>query len=418
MKDASRRVVVTGLGAITPLADGVVPSWQRLLAGEHGLSPLTDLYSEHYRAKVAGIVKDFDTSVLPPKALRRMDRFVQFACVASREALYDSGVLEDVSADDYCDFGVSIGVGMGGVDHLYRTSLVYQQKGPLRVSPFLIPQIIPNMASGMVAYLHGLKGPNICTTTACSSGSHGIGEAYMLIKQGLADRMLAGGSESVITPVALASFGNMKALSAQEDPRLASRPFDAERDGFVIGEGAGVLLLERLDLAQKRQGKIYAEIIGYGMSGDAYHMTAPAPQGQGARRCMNKALELSSIAPEQVDYINAHGTSTPLNDAYETQAIKDVFSDHAYKLAISSTKGATGHLLGGAGGVEGCFSVLTLYHQIAPPTIHWKNKDPLCDLDYVQDGARQIDAKVVMSNSFGFGGANATLVFKHYESSI
>ena len=411
------RVVVTGVGMVCPVGKTASESWNTLIEGGHGISPLPqDIYGEGYRVSVAGQIKDHDQkNVLDVKAMKRMERFVQFACLASHEALEDSGILKNLTDQERYDFGVSIGVGMGGVERMHHTSLLLEERGASKVSPFFIPQIIPNMASGMVSNLWNLKGPNICTTSACSSGTHGLGEAFMLIRHGRAQRMLAGGAESAITPVAMASFGNMKALSPEKDPSQASRPFDLHRDGFVMGEGSGVLMLEELESAQERGAEIYAEIIGYGMSGDAYHMTAPAPQGEGAARCMSQALKLSQITPEEVDYINAHGTSTPLNDHYETLAIHQVFQEHATKLLISSTKGATGHLLGGAGGVEACFTVLALKHQYVPPTAGLQTPDPQCDLDYVPLKGRSHPLKVALSNSFGFGGTNATLIFSSYS---
>lgn len=409
-----RRVVITGMGAVSPLGGSLLESWNHLLQGEHGISEL-DQNMQHagLRVHVAAKVHDFDPlSYLTSKQLRRMERFSQFACVAAGEALQDAAISSHTVNLE--NFGVSLGVGMGGVSSMCGAGVTLQERGASKISPFLIPQIIPNMAAGMIASIYGLKGPNICTTTACTSGTHAVGEGYLLIQNSLADAMLVGGAESAITGVALAAFGNMRALSTEKNPRRASCPFDQTRNGFVMGEGAGVLILEELEHAKQRNASIYAEVLGYGMSGDAYHMTAPAPEGEGAQRSMRKALQLANISPDKVDYINAHGTSTLLNDLYESKAIRAVFAQHADTLAVSSTKGATGHLLGGAGGLEACFSVLALKHQIAPPTVHLDHPDPECDLDYVPHKARRMNMQVAISNSFGFGGTNATLVLATY----
>lgn len=411
-----RRVVVTGLGVVCPVGGNAADSWQALLEGKNGISSLDQkAYGEGFRAHVAGQIHDFTPhNILPAQALKRMERFVQLACVACHEALCHGDVLCHLTEEELNAFGVSIGVGMGGVERMSQSSITLHERGASRVSPLLIPQIIPNMASGTASHLWQLRGPNICTTSACSSGTHGIGEAFMLIKHGRAQRMLAGGAESAITPMAIASFGNMRALSPSKDPSSASRPFDLNRDGFVMGEGAGILLLEELQCAEKRGAKIYAELISYGMSGDAFHITAPAPKGEGAARCMQQALNLAELQPQEVDYINAHGTSTQLNDHYETLAIHSVFADHAAHLLVSSTKGATGHLLGGAGGVEACFTVLALHHQCAPPTANLHTPDPQCDLDYVPLVQRPHPLRIALSNSFGFGGTNATLIFRSW----
>ena len=407
-----RRVVITGLGSINPLGTNIDSSWEALINSHHAIVPIKPPLSKHLKIKVYAPIKQFNTdNILDPKTVKRLDQFTALACVSAKQALIDAGI-KDLPEQQRLRFGVSIGVGMGGVEKMRSASVLADQQGLKKVSPFLIPQIIPNIASGMVAIDNHLFGPNLCSATACASGSHGIIDGYFAILNHQCDRMIAGGSESAMSSIALASFSNMKALSTSSDPNQASIPFDLNRNGFVMGEGCGVCVLEELSIAKKRGAKIYAELLGVGLSCDAYHMTAPYPDGQGYQRAMNLALHNAQLDVKDIDYINAHGTSTLFNDLYETIAIKKLFKDHAYKLGVSSTKGATGHLLGGAGGVEACFSVLSIYHQIAPPTLGLQNPDPQCDLDYIsQGGVRNKNIKYMLSNSFGFGGTNATLVF-------
>jgi len=409
-----RRVVVTGLGAVTPLGIGVEDTWKNIKEGNSGVGKITKFDASNLPSQIAGEVKNFKPEeFMPAKLTSRVDTFIQYAIAATRMALEDAGLpLSDLGDE----VGVIIGVGMGGVGLIEHYTRVLDERGYRRVTPFFIPMIIPNMAAGQVAILFGAKGPNTAVCTACAAGNHAIGEAFRLIREGKVKAMICGGTESIITPLCVAGFSVMKALSTRNDePEKASRPFDAERDGFVIAEGCGILILEDLENAQKRGAKIYAELIGYGLNADAYHMTAPSPDGEGAARCMEIALKDAGISAEDVDYINAHGTSTPLNDAAETKAIKKVFKDHAYKLMVSSTKSMTGHLLGGAGGLEAIITVLSLYEGIVPPTINLENPDPECDLDYVPNQARKADIKVALSNAFGFGGTNACLVFRKWE---
>jgi len=409
-----RRVVVTGLGAITPVGLGVEESWQNVVAGRSGIGPITKFDASGYSSRVAGEVKGFNPEdYMPKKLIPRVDAFIQYAIAATREALEDARLGEGLGERA----GVIIGVGMGGTGVVEKYTPVLRERGWRRVTPFFIPMIIPNMASGQVAILFGAKGPNTAVCTACAAGTHALGESFRLIRDGYADIMIAGGTESLITPLTVAGFAVMKALSTKfnDTPEKASRPFDAKRDGFVIAEGSGVLILEELEHAKARGAKIYAEIVGYGLNGDAYHMTAPTPDGEGPARCMELALKDAGISPEEVDYINAHGTSTPLNDAAETKAIKRVFGPKAKELAISSTKSMTGHLLGGAGGVEGVFTVKTITEGVIPPTINYEEPDPECDLDYVPNVARKARVRVAMSNSFGFGGTNAVIIFKAFE---
>ena len=409
-----RRVVVTGLGAVTPLGIGVEDTWKNIKEGKSGVVKITKFDASNLPSQIAGEVKNFKPEeFMPAKLTSRVDAFIQYAIAATRMALEDAGLpLSDLGDE----VGVIIGVGMGGVGLIEHYTRVLDERGYRRVTPFFIPMIIPNMAAGQVAILFGAKGPNTAVCTACAAGNHAIGEAFRLIREGKVKAMICGGTESIITPLCVAGFSVMKALSTRNDePEKASRPFDAERDGFVIAEGCGILILEDLENAQKRGAKIYAELIGYGLNADAYHMTAPPPDGEGAARCMEIALKDAGISAKEVDYINAHGTSTPLNDAAETKAIKKVFKDHAYKLMVSSTKSMTGHLLGGAGGLEAIITVLSLYEGIVPPTINLENPDPECDLDYVPNQARKADIKVALSNAFGFGGTNACLVFRKWE---
>ena len=410
----SRKVVVTGLGAISPLGIGVEETWKRAIAGESGIGPITKFEASGLPSRIAGEVKGFKPEeFMSRKLVSRIDTFIQYAVAASRMALEDAGL---PTADLGPSAGVIIGVGMGGMGVVENYSLVLREKGWRRITPFFIPMVIPNMAAGQVAMLFGAKGPNTAVCTACAAGNHAIGEAFRLVREGRAEVMICGGTESLITPLSVGGFAIMKALSTRnEDPRRASRPFDAQRDGFVMAEGCGILVLESLEHAKARGARIYAEIVGYGLNADAYHMTAPHPEGEGAVRCMEMALADAGLKPQEVDYINAHGTSTPLNDAAETKAIKKVFGEHAYKLAVSSTKSMTGHLLGGAGGLEAVFTVKAVHEDLIPPTINYEEPDPDCDLDYVPNEARRTRVRVAMSNAFGFGGTNAVLVFKKFE---
>ncbi len=412
-----RRVVVTGIGAITPLGHSVKETWEGLISGKSGIDVIKrfDPYSYNLPVVIAGEVKDFDPKkYLNPKDAKRMSDFVKFAMVAAKEAVADSGL--ELDKIDLTKAGVIVGTGIGGLRDIEEQQTLLLQKGARRVSPFFIPSGISNMASGYISIEFGFKGPNSCVVTACATGTHSIGDAFKIIQRGDADIMIAGGTESAITPLGIAGFANMKALSTRNDePQKASRPFDAERNGFVMGEGAGILVLEELEHAKKRGAKIYAEVIGYGMTGDAYHITAPCEDGDGAIRVMEMALNDARINPDEVDYINAHGTSTPLNDKVETLAIKKVFKDHAYKLKISSIKSMIGHLLGAAGAVEAVATVKTIETGIIPPTINYEHPDPECDLDYTPNKAVEYPVKVAISNSFGFGGTNACLAFKAYE---
>ncbi len=410
-----RRVVVTGLGVVAPNGIGVDTFWKSLMNGVSGIDRIARFDASRHDTKIAAEVKGFDPLLyMEKKEVKKMDRFIHYAMAGAIMAVDDAQlVVKDVERSR---IGVLIGTGMGGIPCLEDTHKILLEKGPGRISPFFIPSIITNLASGHIAIRFGLRGPNSCVSTACATGNHAIGDSFELIRRGTADVMFAGGTEAVISPLTIGGFGAMKALSTRNDaPQRASRPFDKGRDGFVMGEGAGVLILEDLDHALRRDVKIYAELTGYGMSADAYHMTAPEPEGAGAIASMGLALEAAGLQPEEVDYINAHGTSTPAGDAAETKAIKKVFGDHAYRLAVSSIKSMTGHLLGAAGGVEAVATALTLYHGMIPPTINYEEPDPECDLDYVPNSARRADVGVAFSNSFGFGGTNATLVFKRYE---
>jgi 3-oxoacyl-[acyl-carrier-protein] synthase II len=411
-----RRVVVTGLGLVTPLGTGLEKNWQALLDGQSGIRKIDRFPNiDAFASRIAGQVPDFRAEdFIEPKEIKKMDLFIQYSVAAASMAMEDSGFTID--AEEAESVGVIIGVGLCGIDTIEATERAYLDGGPRKISPFFIPKVISNLAPGQIAIRHGAKGVNWTPTSACASGTHAVGEAFHLIRRGLQDAVIAGGAESAITPLGVGGFSAMKALSTRNDePERASRPFDKERDGFIIAEGSGVLILEERDHALKRGAKIYAEVIGYGANGDAYHITAPAPEGEGAARCMRLSLKDAGIAPSEVDYINAHGTSTEYNDANETQAIKKVFGKHAFKLAVSSTKSMTGHLLGAAGAVEGVFSVLALRHGIIPPTINYENPDPDCDLDYVPNQARRADIRVVLSNSFGFGGTNACVIFRRAE---
>lgn len=411
-----RRVVVTGMGLVTPLGTGVEKNWDALIAGRSGIRRISRFSNlEAYPSQIAGEVPDFSAAdFIEPKEIKKMDLFIQYAVAAAAMAMTDSGLKIDAELAE--QVGVIIGVGLCGIDTIETTKEAILQGGPRKISPFFIPKVISNLAPGQIAIRHGAKGINLTPTSACASGTHAIGEAYHLIRRGLQDAVITGGAESAITPLAVGGFAAMKALSTRNDePERASRPFDRDRDGFVIAEGSGVLILEERERALQRGAKIYAEVVGYAANGDAHHMTAPAPEGEGAARCMRLALKDAGLAPTDVDYINAHGTSTEYNDANETMAIKKVFGEQAAKLAVSSTKSMTGHLLGAAGAVEGVFSALSLHHGLIPPTINYDNPDPQCDLDYVPNEARKVDLKVVLSNSFGFGGTNACVILRRAE---
>ncbi len=408
----SNRVVITGLGLVTPVGNDVATSWDALVAGRSGVGLITLFDASEYPARIAAEVRGFDpVALFGRREARRMDRFVQFAMASAGQALDDAGLI--VAGDNAHRIGVVIGSGIGGIISLLDQAEVMRTRGPQRVSPFLIPMMLVDTASGQVAIAHGLKGPNFSVISACATGANAIGEAAEVIRRGAADVMLAGGSEACIVPLALAGFAVMQAVSTRNDePERACRPFDATRDGFVMGEGAGVVVLESEVHARARSAKIYAELVGYGATSDAYHITAPDETGDGAARAMQAALDQASLAPEQIGYLNAHGTSTMLNDKGETAAIKTVFGDHAYQLPVSSTKSMTGHLLGAAGAVEAIFSVLVLAEGILPPTINYEHPDPECDLDYVPNEARRVSVDYAMSNSFGFGGHNASLIMK------
>ena len=412
----NRRVVVTGLGMVTPLGTGVQKNWKAVCAGKSGIGVITRFDASRFPCQLAGEATDFRSEdFLDKKQLRRFDAFIHYAIASARMAMEDSGL--KIDSDNEYRVGCLMGSGLGGLAMLEQNHKILLEKGPSRISPFFIPGIIANMAPGQIAIEFGAKGPNLSIETACAASSHAIGEAFRLIREGRADSMITGGAEAVITPLALGGFCSMRALTTRNnEPEKASRPFDLERDGFVMGEGAGVLILEELSHALQRDADIYAEVGGYGLSGDAYHISAPEPNGAGAVSCMSLAVADAGLKPEDIDYINAHGTSTKLNDASENKAIKIVFGEHAYKLAISSTKSMTGHLLGGAGGIEAIYTVLTIKHGIIPPTINYKTPDPECDLDYVPNEVRKAEVRTALSNSFGFGGTNASMVFKAYKS--
>ncbi|MCB0326173.1 MAG: beta-ketoacyl-ACP synthase II [Bdellovibrionales bacterium] len=416
MQKQEPRVVITGLGLVTPLGTGVEKTWKALLSGQSGISRIDRFDPESYPVQIAAQVTDFRAEDwMEKKKIKQMDLFSQYAVASSKMALADSGY--KVSESNAQDLGVLIGAGLGGLHDIEQTHQTLLDKGPRRVSPFFIPKIIANLASGQVSIEVGAKGPNLCVVTACTTGTHALGEAYHIIRRGDATAMLAGGTESTITPLCVAGFAAMRALSTRNDePKKASRPFDADRNGFVIGEGCGVVMMETLESAQARGAKIYAELTGYGLSADAYHLSAPPEDGSGAISCMSKALDRAGLSPENIDYINAHGTSTELNDKTETMAIKKVFGDHAYKLSISSTKSMTGHLLGAAGGVESVFSVLALTENIIPPTINYETPDPDCDLNYTPNQAQSKELRHVLSNSFGFGGTNGSLIFSKMDA--
>lgn len=409
-----RRVVVTGVGAVTPLGIDVETTWKNILQGKSGIGPLTRVNAEEYPAKVAAQINDFiPENYMDRKEARKMDRFTQYAVASALMAVKDANLtIHEENADR---IGVWIGSGIGGMETFEQQYETFLNRGYRRVSPFFVPMLIPDMATGQVSITLGAKGFNSCTVTACATGTNSIGDAFKVIQRGDADAMISGGAEAPITKMSVAGFCANTALSTNPDPSNASRPFDKNRDGFVIGEGAGIVVLEELEHALARGAKIYGEIIGYGATGDAYHITAPAPGGEGGARAMKMAIHDAGLKPEEIDYVNAHGTSTEYNDKYETLAIKEVFGDHAYKLAISSTKSMTGHLLGAAGGVEAIFTLLAMKDSMIPPTINYETPDPECDLDYVPNKARSQEIKAAMSNSLGFGGHNATIVFKKYE---
>ncbi|MBL8074296.1 MAG: beta-ketoacyl-ACP synthase II [Nitrospira sp.] len=411
---STRRVVVTGLGLVTPLGTGVEKTWNAICAGESGIARITRFDPTGYDAQIAGEVKDFDPArFIEKKEIKKMDAFIHYAVGAAQLAVDDAGL--KVSPEEATRVGVYIGSGIGGLGSIEHYHDILRAKGPGRVSPFFIPMTIINLASGQVAIRIGAKGPNSCAVTACATGNHCIGDAYRLIQRGEADVMVAGGAEAAVTPLGVAGFAAAKALSFRNDePTKASRPFDKDRDGFVLGEGAGVVVIEEFEHARRRGVRMYGEIVGYGMNSDAYHITAPPEEGEGAVRCMELALKDSGVARDQIGYINAHGTST-MADAIETRAIKQVFGEHAYRIPVSSTKSMTGHLLGAAGGIEAVFSILALFHGILPPTINLDTPDPACDLDYIPNKARPAAIQVALSNSFGFGGVNACLIFRRLD---
>jgi 3-oxoacyl-[acyl-carrier-protein] synthase II len=410
-----RRVVVTGLGLVLPNGIGVEEAWKNTCEGRSGIGPITRFDTNGFETKIAGEVKGFNPEdYVERKEVRRMDLFVQYAVAASEMAMEDSGL--GITEEIGDRVGVIIGTGLGGLPTLEEYHKVLLEKGPNRITPFFIPKLIANMASGHVAMHFNARGPNTCVVTACATGAHCVGDAFRTIHYGDADVIITGGTEANITPLCVGGFNVMKAISTRNnEPEKACRPFDKERDGFVISEGAGVLILEELGFAMRRGARIYAELIGYGFNGDAYHITAPSPNGEGAAKCMQNALADAGIAPKQIDYINAHGTSTQLNDLSETIAMKTVFSEHAYRIPISATKSMTGHLLGAAGSTEAIFSILALRDGIIPPTINLENPDPQCDLDYVPKESREQEITIAMSNSFGFGGTNAVLIFSAFN---
>lgn len=410
----NRRVVITGVGAISPLGNDVDTLWNNIIAGNSGIDTITRVNKDDFPVHVAAEVKDFAAKdYMDRKEARRMDLFTQYAVAASKMAVEDANL--DINEDNAERVGVWIGCGIGGMDTYEEQLRRFIDKGYRRVSPFFVPMLIPDMAAGQVSIQLGAKGINSCTVTACASGANSIGDAFKAVQRGDVDYIITGGTEAPITNMAFAGFSSMKALSFNEDPKTASRPFDKNRDGFIMGEGAGILVLETLESALERDARIYAEIVGYGATGDAYHITAPAEGGEGGARAMQMAIDDAGIAPTDVNYINAHGTSTELNDKYETMAIKSVFGSHAYDLAVSSTKSMTGHLLGAAGGIEAVISAKALQESIIPATINYETPDPDCDLDYVPNEARKKDIQYVLSNSLGFGGHNATLAFKKYD---
>jgi len=409
---AKRRVVITGLGIISPVGLSVAEAWENILAGKSGIGPITHMDVSDFSVRFGGTIKNFDAhQYITPKEAKKMDPFIHYGIAAAVQAITDAGL--EVTEENAERIGVAIGSGIGGISGIEKGHKAYLDGGPRKVSPFFVPSSIINMISGNLSIMYGMKGPNIALVTACATATHNIGDAVRIIAYGDADVMIAGGAEMATSPTGLGGFAAARALSTRnDDPERASRPWDKDRDGFVLSDGAGVVVLEEYEHAKKRGAKIYAEVIGFGMSGDAYHMTLPSEGGEGAARCMRNALRDAQINPEDVHYINAHGTSTPAGDKGETLAVKAAFGDYAYKLAMSSTKSMTGHLLGAAGGVEAIFSVLAIRDQVAPPTINYFTPDPECDLDYVPNSAREMKIDVALSNSFGFGGTNATLVFR------
>jgi 3-oxoacyl-[acyl-carrier-protein] synthase II len=409
-----KRVVVTGMGLVIPTGIGVQTAWKNICEGRSGVGRLTRFNPNGFETKIAAEVKGFNPEAyIEKKEIKKMDLFIQYALAATKEALEDSGL--KIIPENCEQIGVIVGTGLGGLPSLEKYHQILLEKGPSRVSPFFIPMLIANMASGQIAIQFGVKGINSCLVTACATGAHCIGDAFRAILYGDAEAVIAGGTEANISPLTIAGFNSMKALSTRNDePERACRPFEKNRDGFVVGEGAGIVILEELEFAFKRGARIYAELVGFGYTGDAYHITAPPPDGDGAIRCMRMAINDAGLKPEEIDYINAHGTSTPLNDATETQAIKKVFGEHAQKIPISATKSMTGHLLGAAGSTEAIFTILTIRDGIIPPTINYDEPDPECDLDYVPNVARRQPVNTAISNAFGFGGTNATLVLKKF----
>lgn len=410
-----RRVVVTGVGLVTPCGIGIDNVWNNILNGQSGIGPITRFDITQFDTKFAGEIREFTPEdYIQPKEVKKMDLFIQYAIAAAQIAVNDAGL--DMGREDSERVGVVVGTGLGGLPTIEKYHSVLMERGPGRITPFFIPMLIANEAPGHIAIQHGFKGPNLCIVTACATGAHSIGEACRIIQYGDADVMVAGGSEANLTPLTVGGFNAMKALSTRnDDPLKASRPFERDRDGFVVAEGSGIVILEELEHATKRGAKIYAEMAGYGYNGDAYHITAPCPDGDGFIRCIRMALKDALLSPDDVDYINAHGTSTKLNDFIETLSIKEVFKEKAYKTPISSTKSMTGHLLGAAGAIEAVFSVLSIRDQVCPPTINYENPDPECDLDYVPNTARAHAINVVLSNAFGFGGTNSALVFRRFK---
>lgn len=409
---SKRRVVITGLGLLTPVGNTVEESWKNIVAGKSGIALITAFDASDFSVRISGSVKDFDVSqYIPPKEQKKMDLFIHYGVAAGIQALDDSGI--EVTDENADRIGVAIGSGIGGLPTIEKNRDAFIAGGPRKISPFFVPSSIVNMVSGNLSIMRGLKGPNISIVSACTTGAHNIGDAARMISYGDADVMVAGGSEMATSALGIGGFSAARALSTRnDDPEAASRPWDRDRDGFVLGDGAGVVVLEEYELAKKRGANIYCELVGYGMSGDAYHMTSPPPGGEGAARCMTNALNDANLNPEDIGYINAHGTSTPAGDLAETMAVKLAMGDHAKKLVVSSTKSMTGHLLGAAGGIEAIFSILALRDQVVPPTINLDNQDPECDLDYVANTAREMKLNVSMSNSFGFGGTNGTCIFK------
>lgn len=407
-----RRVVVTGIGVVSPLGTGNRKNWDALLAGVSGIDRLTRFDAGDFPVQIAGEVKDFNPEdFIEKKEIKKMDLFIQYALAAAQFAMEDSGL--QITEENAERVGVLVGAGLGGLPTIEKYHTALLDGGYKKISPFFIPMLITNLAPGHISIKYGAKGPNVSSVSACATGTHSIGDAYQMIRRGDADAMIAGGTESVVTPLAIGGFAVMRALSTRnDDPQAASRPFEKNRDGFVLAEGAGIVILEEYEAAKKRGAKIYGEVVGYGLTGDAYHLTAPSPGGEGAARCMKMALENAGVNPEEVDFINAHGTSTPMNDLYETLAIKQVFGAHASKLMVSSTKSMTGHLLGAAGGVEAVYTLMSMQNGIATPTINYQEPDPECDLDFVPNTPREARISCALSNSFGFGGTNATLLFR------